>query len=297
MDKLPVALDTDALRSFMTGIELGSFALAAARLCRSTSAVSAQLRKLEQQCGAPLVTKQGRGLALTPAGELLLSYARRLLALNDEAMQAVKGELLQGEISLGMQEDFGETLMPEVLGRFSRQHPGLRISARVERNHSLTEGVMRGELDLALAWQTDTLPANAIVLKQLALQWISSPTLDHFSYLSGKAPLPLVVFDAPCIMRSRAIAALDKAKIPWRIAFTSRSLGGIRAAVSAGLGVTVRTPLGMPAPLTVLPASVLPSPGSLGVMLLTAENRASPALAQLSDVVKTTVQNSAESVS
>ncbi|WP_029590042.1 LysR substrate-binding domain-containing protein [Franconibacter pulveris] len=292
MDKLPVALDTDALRSFVTGIELGSFALAAGRLCRSTSAVSAQLRKLEQQCGTTLVTKQGRGLALTPGGELLLSYARRLLALNDEALLAVKGELLQGEISLGMQEDFGETLMPEILGQFSRQHPGLRLTAHVERNKALVEGIARGELDLALAWQPETLPAGACLLKQLALQWISHPMLDLSAYLNGNAPLPLVVFDAPCLMRSRAIAALDRANIAWRIAFTSRSLSGIWAAVSAGLGVTVRTRLGMPASLMPLPALTLPSPGSLGVALLKADNRASPPLTQLSDVVKKAVQSS-----
>lgn len=119
MNKIPPTLDLDALRSFVTGMECGSFAQAAIRLCRSTSAVSAQLKKLEQQCGADLVMKKGRGLALTRDGEIVMSYARRMLALNDEMQCALKGEQLQEEIRIGMQEDFGESLMPGILGNLN----------------------------------------------------------------------------------------------------------------------------------------------------------------------------------
>lgn len=90
MNKLPLTFDLDALRSFVTGIECGSFAQAAGRLCRSTSAVSAQLKKLEQQCGTALVEKRGRHLALTQNGEIIMGYARRLLALNDEAQRVLQ---------------------------------------------------------------------------------------------------------------------------------------------------------------------------------------------------------------
>ena len=123
MEKRLPGLDLDALRSFVTGMECGSFAQAALRLSRSTSAVSSQLKKLESQCGAALVTKQGRHLVLTAEGEKLMSYARRLLALNDETLRALQGERLTGEIHLGMQEDFGESLMPGILGQFKRHHP------------------------------------------------------------------------------------------------------------------------------------------------------------------------------
>ena len=119
MNKLPLTFDLDALRSFVTGIECGSFAQAAGRLCRSTSAVSAQLKKLEQQCGTALVEKRGRHLALTQNGEIIMGYARRLLALNDEAQRALQGELLQGEIRIGMQEDLASRLCPEYLASSS----------------------------------------------------------------------------------------------------------------------------------------------------------------------------------
>lgn len=266
MDKLPLPLDLDALRSFVTGIECGSFALAASRLCRSTSAVSAQLKKLEQQCDAELVMKQGRHLALTRNGEILMGYARRLLALNDEAQRALKGELLQGEIRIGMQEDFGESLMPGILGEFRRHHPGLRIIARVDRNQALLSALDDDALDMALLWQSENSPREGKLIGQCQLEWIQHPETDISALLAQGEPLPLVMFDNPCLMRSRAIACLDRAGIPWRVVFVSHSLSGIWAAVQAGLGITLRTRVGMPVHLRVA-GSTLPSPGNLGIML------------------------------
>ena len=104
--------DVAALRSFVTGMDLGSFAKAADRVGRSTSAVSAQIRKLEEQVGAPLFRKAGRGLGPTDAGEVMLRYARRLVELNDEAIAAARGTDLEGWVRLGLQEDFGESLLP-----------------------------------------------------------------------------------------------------------------------------------------------------------------------------------------
>ena len=264
MDKVPLCLDLDALRSFVTGIESGSFARAAQQLCRSTSAVSAQLKKLEAQCATPLVSKQGRRLQPTASGELLLSYARRILALNDEAFYAVKGELLQGEVRLGMQEDFGESLMPGILSQLSRQHPGLKMTARIDRNRALTDELHARGLDMALLWQPEACHPN--LLRECELEWISHQDFAIRPFLEKGEPLPLVMFETPCIMRERATAALDRAGIPWRIVFISYSLGGIWAAVQAGLGITVRTRVGMPENLQRV-CGELPSPGSLGIEL------------------------------
>lgn len=273
MDKLPLTLDLDALRSFVTGIECGSFALAASRLCRSTSAVSAQLKKLEQQCDAELVVKQGRHLALTRNGEILMGYARRLLALNDEAQRALKGELLQGEIRIGMQEDFGESLMPGILGEFKRHHPGLRIIARVDRNLALLSALDDNALDMALLWQPENAPREGKLLGQCQLEWIQHPELDISTLLAQGEPLPLVMFENPCLMRSRATACLDRVGIAWRVVFVSHSLSGIWAAVQAGLGITLRTRVGMPGNLRVA-GGILPSPGNLGIMLAQGQGNA-----------------------
>ncbi|MFQ1965843.1 LysR substrate-binding domain-containing protein [Aeromonas veronii] len=276
MSPLPQSLDLDALRSYVLGLECGSFALAAQRLCRSTSAVSAQLKKLEQQCGTELVMKKGRHLVPTASGERLLGYAKRLLDLNDEAVLNLKGGLLQGEIRLGVQEDFGESLLPAVLGPFCRQHPALSMTTRIDRNAPLMKGIREGTLDIVLAWQSTEEKLDTALIDIAALQWIAHPNWDLVPLLACGEPLPLVLFDAPCLMRSRAIKALDDAGIPWRIAFTSQSLGGIWAAVQAGLGITVRSTIGMPASLATL-GGVLPSPGTLGVVLLGASHEAGEA--------------------
>ncbi|WP_223953789.1 LysR family transcriptional regulator, partial [Aeromonas caviae] len=175
MSPLPPSLDLDALRSYVLGLECGSFALAAQRLCRSTSAVSAQLKKLEQQCGTDLVMKQGRHLVPTASGERLLGYAKRLLALNDEAVLALKGELLQGEIRLGVQEDFGESLLPAVLGPLCRQHPALRMTTRIDRNGALVQGIREGTLDMALAWQPQGEREDLPLIEVVQLAWIAHP--------------------------------------------------------------------------------------------------------------------------
>lgn len=210
MEKRLPGLDLDALRSFVTGMECGSFAQASLRLSRSTSAVSAQLKKLESQCGTALVTKQGRHLVLTAEGEKLMSYARRLLALNDETLRALQGERLTGEIHLGMQEDFGESLMPGILGQFKRHHPQVRIVARVDRNGPLRQALAEEALDLALLWQSEDQGPG---LGLCPLAWIAHPDLDIRALLVSGEPLPLVMFDSPCLMRSRAIACLDAAGI------------------------------------------------------------------------------------
>jgi hypothetical protein len=155
-----VMFDLDVLRSFATGMALGSYARAADKLGRSTSAVSAQLKKLESQAGTVLFRKAGRGLELTDAGETLLAYAHRMLELNEEANAAMRGVDLQGWVRLGLQEDFGETLLPAVLGRFARAHPKVRIEACVARSGELRERLELGKLDLALAWDAGDHPLS-----------------------------------------------------------------------------------------------------------------------------------------
>jgi DNA-binding transcriptional LysR family regulator len=261
--------DLDVLRSFVTGVELGSFAQAADRLGRSTSAVSAQLRKLEAQAGAAVFRKAGRGLALTEAGETMLAYARRLIDLNDEAAGAMRGADLEGWVRLGMPEDFGEAVLPDVLGRFSRAHPKVRIEARVARNAELLGQAAENRLDLALVWNDGSSATRGETVSDVQLRWIG-PTAAHHIWQAGSGePLPLVVFEAPCIVRSAATAALDRAGIPWRVVFTSPSLGGLWAAVSAGLGYTVRTGIGLPAGLRALGAGEggLPKLPSLALSL------------------------------
>lgn len=289
-----INFDLDVLRTFVTGIELGSFARAADRLGRSTSAVSAQLKKLEEQAGTPVLRREGRGMALTEAGETLLAYARRLLDLNDEAAGALRGASLEGRVRLGLQEDFGETLLPAVLARFARAHPRVRIEVRTSRNQQLIEGVRNGELDLALAWETGERTPYMERLGAVAQCWIGAPDSPLFP---GAQALPLVLLEAPCLLRSAATAALDRAGVPWRVAFTSAGLSGIWAAVGAGLGIGLRTPIGLPAGVERLDAgrAGLPAMEPLGLCLHCSEAEPEAVVERLRGLLKEGVAELLES--
>ncbi len=278
--------DLDALRSFVLGAELGSFAKASERLSRSTSAVSAQLKRLEEQAGQPLVRRLGRGLTLTDAGETLLAYGRRLLDLNDEAATALRGAALAGTIRLGLQEDFGESLLPHLLGQFARAHPNVLIEVRIARNSELLDRIATGQLDLALAWDAGATTPHAEKLGRTPMRWIGSASTAMA--WSEDEPLPLVMLEAPCLMRTAATNALDRAGRRWRVAYTSTSLAGIWAAVSAGLGVTVRTGLGLPASVRPLaPGDArLPKLSALGLQLLRPASDASTQVLRLETLLR-----------
>ena len=280
-------LDMDALRTFVVGTDAGSFVRAAERLGRSTSAVSAHLKKLETQTGVPLLRRAGRGLSLTEDGEILLAYARRLLHLNDEALGAVRGVELEGWVRLGLQEDFGEAVLPQVLGRFARAHPKVRIEGRIARNGELTAKIASNQLDLALAWDGDQATSGERIAA-VPLCWLGSAHQDSCWPVDRDHPLPLVALDAPCLLRTLACEHLDGHGIAWRIAFVSPSLAGMWAATAAGLGIALRTSIGRPASVRMLDLAAhrLPDLPSLNLILLRAAKEADPVTDHLALIIK-----------
>ncbi|MCJ2121409.1 LysR substrate-binding domain-containing protein [Methylobacterium sp. J-077] len=284
-------LDMDVLRTFVTGFELGSFARAAERLGRSQSAVSTQLRKLEEQVGQPLVQKAGRGLALTPAGESMLGYAKRLLDLNDEAIDRLRGTELEGWARLGLVQDFAESWLPAVLKRFSRAYPRVRIEVQVGLGAQLVEKTLKGELDVALVWGDSGDTPHAQRVAAVPIHWIGQSDWPGLASL-GREPLPFAAFVPPCTFRSAAVAALDGGGLPWRLVFTSPSLSGLWAAAEGGLGITARTAVGLPKTLSVLdPAETgLPALPCAPLTLHQAEANLSPAVARLTDILLETIR-------
>lgn len=273
--------DLDVLRTLVFAVELGGFARAARRVGRSQSAVSLQMRRLEGQAGQSLFAKAGRSFALTPAGELMLGYARRMLAVNDEALADLRGVELARPLRLGLLPDFAETWLPELLAQFVRAHPGARLEARVSRNRALIDALDRGRLDLALVFGVDRPSGTRIA--DLATHWIAR---RGFRWPT-QGSLPLVAFEAPCVFRSAAIDALDRAGIRWHIAFTSQSLAGVWAAAEAGLGVTVRVTHGMPAPLdAVAQGGPVPALPKVGLWLHEPPVLASPLVAELRELLE-----------
>jgi DNA-binding transcriptional LysR family regulator len=275
--------DMDVLRTFVTGVRLGSFAKAAEVLGRTPPAVSLQLKKLAEFSGQTLFVKQGRGLALTDAGEALHDYALRILELNDEAMMMLgTSRALDGWLRLGIPQDFAETSLPPVLGRFSRAHPKLRVEARVDRGAKLVAAVESGDLDMAVTWGGQR-SAHCRHVATHPVVWIAAA---DFEVPAGE-PVPLIAFDPPCSFRAAAVDAFTAAGREWRQAFASPGLAGLWAAVTAGLGVTIRTTAGMPAHLRPLDPerSGLPVLGSVDLMLHTAEAVPPAPVSRLRDIL------------
>jgi DNA-binding transcriptional LysR family regulator len=281
--------DLDLLRTLALAHDQGSFRDAAHSVGRTQSAISLQMRRLEDLAGVELFEKAGRNVQLTEGGLVLLEYARRLLALNDEAVQAVAGLKMRGKIRLGMLQDFAETILPSALASFSRAHPAIELDVRVERSTELLHALERRGLDLVLMFGfTD--PGEAFTAQpvgKLPMVWIwkRSPEPDE--------ELKLVLFEAPCVFRSAALENLGDR--PWRRTFTSPSLSGTWAAVEAGLGVTVRTPLGVPKGLTMnnrlAGLKVLPP---IQLYMLSRQNEKSPVVKLLRDLLFSTLQRSIE---
>ncbi|MFD1702580.1 LysR substrate-binding domain-containing protein [Methylopila henanensis] len=282
----PTNLEIDVLRSFVAGVQLNSFARAAKLIGRSQSAVSLHLRKLEQQTGQVLFRKAGRGLHLTDAGETLLRYAQKLINLNDEALSAVAGDDVSGRVRVGLPPDLAETWLPDLLGRFARSHPTVAVEARVERNAVLLEALDAGALDVALFWclGEDGTQRPGRLLAEFPIVWIVPAGFAP----DDQARLPLVLMGAPCLFAAKAIAALEESGRPWRSVFTSTSLSGIWAAISAELGVTVRTPLSVPAGLHILASGGLPELGRASLRLRAAD-APSRSVQRFIDILEATV--------
>lgn len=277
--------DLDLLRTLTLAHDQGSFRDAARSVGRTQSAISLQMRRLEDLAGTDLFEKAGRNVRLTEGGFVLLEYARRLLALNDEAVQAVAGLKVHGKIRLGMLQDFAETILPFALASFSRAHPAVELEVRVERSTELLNALQRRGLDLVLLFGStdpgDGFTAESIGNVPMVWIWKHPPEPDE--------ELKLVLFEAPCAFRSAALQNLGDR--PWRRTFTSPSLAGTWAAVEAGLGVTIRTPLGIPKGLTMHNRMTgLKTLPPIQLHILSRQNEKSPVVKLLRDLLFNTLQ-------
>lgn len=235
-------LDLDLLRTFVAVADLNTFAAAAAAVCRTQSAVSQQMQRLEQLVGKELFARHGRNKLLTEHGIQLLGYARKILRFNDEACTSLMYSDVQGSVIIGASDDTADTILPYLLSRVTSIYPKLAIDVRVKRSPFMLPMLESDEVDLAITTIT-TKDHPHIVLRTSPTLWYCSA---DFSYPSGDS-VPLVLLDEPSPYRSMAIEHLNKAGIPWRIAYVASTLSAIRAAVRAGLGVTVR-PIEMMSP-------------------------------------------------
>lgn len=228
-------LDLDLLRTFVAVADLNTFAAAAAAVCRTQSAVSQQMQRLEQLVGKELYARHGRNKLLTEHGIQLLGYARKILRFNDEACMSLMFSNLQGVLTLGASDESADTILPFLLNRISSVYPKLALDVSVKRNAFMVEMLNENKVDLVV---TTHRPGqfDCLTLRTSPTHWYCAA-----EYVLQKGePVPLVLLDDPSPFRDMVLTALNEANIPWRLAYVASTLPAVRAAVKAGLGVTAR---------------------------------------------------------
>jgi DNA-binding transcriptional LysR family regulator len=270
-------LDLELLRSFVSVVDAGGFTRAGERVHRTQSTVSQQIKRLEDDIGQPLLNRNGKDVTPTEAGERLLSYARRLLALAEEARDVVARPGNEGAVRLGVPEDFAAYRLAKLLATFSRSHPGLRMDVRADQSMYLKRDLERGDLDLAL-FKRDAGGKDGIAVWPERVHWVTSKSHPIHA---ATGSVPLIGFPAGCLYRSRAIHALESGGRHWHMAYTSSSLAGIQAAVAAGMGLSILSEMAIQADHRVLTAKDGFSPIDRTEVALVASPEANPATLRL----------------
>lgn len=272
-------LDLELLRSFVAVVEAGGFTRASERVHRTQSTVSQQIKRLEEDVGQVLLHRDGKEVRPTEAGERLLSYARRLLTLAEEARDVLGQPDGEGAIRLGIPEDFAAYRLAKLLGTFSRSHPSLRLDVRADQSKNLARDLDRGELDLAL-FKREAGAKGAIAVWPERVHWVTSKSHP----IDVNAPsLPLIGFPTGCLYRAGAIHALESAGRAWHMSYSSSSLAGIQAAVAAGMGLSILSEMSIQSDHRVLTAKDGFAPINRTEVALMASPGASPATLRLAD--------------
>jgi DNA-binding transcriptional LysR family regulator len=274
-------LDLDLLRSFVSVVDTGGFTRAGERVHRTQSTVSQQIKRLEETLGYPLLLRYGKHATTTEEGERLLSYARRILALAQEARDVVSRPARDGVVRIGIPEDFAAYRLTELLSDFARSRPSLRLEVRSGLSVQLRGALERGELDLVLV-KRDAGEAGSIAAWPERLHWVTS---QRHPIDFERDPLPLAVAEQGCLYRNRMIHAVESAGRAWHIAYMSPNLSGIQAAVSAGLGVSILSEVAiLPDHRVLHEADGFPSISNTEIALIAAA-AASPATRRLAEVL------------
>jgi DNA-binding transcriptional LysR family regulator len=272
-------LDLELLRSFVSVVDSGGFTRAGERVHRTQSTVSQQIKRLEDDVGQPLLNRNGKDVTPTEAGERLLSYARRLLALAEEARDVVARPESEGAVRLGVPEDFAAYRLAKLLAAFSRSHPGLRLDVRTDQSANLKRDLERGELDLAL-FKRSAGEKGGIAVWPERVHWVTSKSHPRDTRTGS---VPLIGFPTGCLYRAGAIHALESAGRSWHMTYTSSNLSGIQAAIAAGMGLSILSEIAIQADHRVLTAKDGFAPIDRTEVALVAAPDASPATLRLAD--------------
>ena len=226
-------LDLDVLRTFVAIAETGSFTMAASAVFRTPSAVSMQIKKLEETLGASVFSRDARSVSLTQDGEMLMGYARRMLALNREAVSKFIVPDIAGVVRLGSPDDYGERVLPNVLRRFAQTHPSIAVDVTIDMSVNLRRRLAERQLDITLFTVCRNVPADAEILLTEPVVWAGAK--GGCAYL--REPLPVSLWEEGCVWRADALEALGREGRDYRVAYMSAHTAGQRAAILADLAV------------------------------------------------------------
>ena len=288
-------IDTALLRTFVLLAESRSFSRTGVRIHRSQSAVSSQIKKLEDLLGRTLLERDTRNVRLTADGERLLGYARQMVTMADSMLARFRAAEVEGEVRFGSPEDFASAYLPEILGAFAETHERVLLHVSCALTLRLIEQFEAGEHDLVIVKQDPgDLHPGCRPLWREHLVWVGRGgdlEPERFAAVreelaARRRPLPLVLSPAPCVYRSRATAALDAAGVAWTSVYASPSHAGCAAAVKAGLGYAVMPRAMVPEGLSALGEAEGWPPLAEAEMCLLGAARLSPAAAALAAYIE-----------
>jgi DNA-binding transcriptional LysR family regulator len=288
--KMTVLIDIDQLRTFIAIAETGSFTKAADIVHKTQSAVSMQMKRLEERLDKPIFARDGRASKLTEDGERLLDYARRIVKLNLEALAAFSGPELTGSVRLGVPDDYADRYLPEIMARYSRAYPGVELTVICEPSVDLLERIDLNELDLAIITTSDGQRASETFRRERLL-WVTSGR--HGTH--QESPLPLALGRQSCGWRRIALDCLEKVGRPHHLLFTSSNAGAVAAAVLAGLAVSVLPESGLRPGMRVLtPADGFPELPYCRIGLVRNPHETSPLADALAEHIVSSLDNLSE---
>lgn len=234
-------LESDLLRTFIAVAETSNFTKAAEIVGRTQSAVSMQIKKLEESVGSALFERGSRGVNLTKQGTMLLTKARRVIMLLDETAASMRQPSLSGVVRIGIPEEYGSSVLPKALRNFDQLHPGVEIIVNFGRSAVLIDALNAGKLDLAVVYEQGDFTTSE-VLRTDPTVWVTSDL--HETHL--RSPLPVAMYSGVGWARTLALALLDQIDKDYRIAYVSDTSSGLVAAVQAGLGIAPLARAGIP---------------------------------------------------
>lgn len=243
-------LDIDQLRSFIAIAETGSFTKAAEVVNKTQSAVSMQMKRLEERLERPIFARDGRASKLTEDGQRLLDYARRIVKLNLETITAFSDAELSGRVRLGVPDDYADRYLPEIMARFSHAYPAVELTVICEPSIDLLERIDGNEIDLAIVTNCESKRASETFRRERLL-WVTSSR--HSTHLEER--LPLALGRPSCSWRRIAIERLETTGRPFRVLYSSSNAGAVAAAVMSGLAVSVLAESGLRPGMRVLTAA------------------------------------------